>query len=62
MLVAMKSHLEAKEGEDLETHVLMCGERYRTLFNRLTRIERVMMAVAGGIALIVVELLIVQFT
>lgn len=38
-----------REAEDLPLHVATCRERYRTLFKRLERIERILLMVAGGV-------------
>lgn len=39
----------AAEADTLPVHVAACAERYKTLFNRLNRIERILVAVAGGV-------------
>lgn len=38
-----------READDLPLHVATCRERYRTLFKRLERIERILLMVAGGV-------------
>lgn len=35
------------ESKDLGAHVVACGERYKTLFNGLRRVERILIGVAG---------------
>lgn len=37
------------EGTSLPVHVAACAERYKTLFNRMGRIERIMLVTAGGV-------------
>ncbi|MHC4997335.1 MAG: hypothetical protein ACYTGQ_20090 [Planctomycetota bacterium] len=50
--------LQDREAEDLPTHVVACGERYRTLFRRLNRIERILVGTAAGVIALLVELYI----
>lgn len=39
------------EAKSLPVHVGKCEERYRTLFNRLGRIEKLLIGIAGAIGL-----------
>ncbi len=35
------------EANDLSTHVVACAERYKMLFERVARIERILLGFAG---------------
>ena len=45
------------EHESLPAHVTACAERYKTLFNRLNRIERIQLVVAGKVFLILLAVI-----
>ena len=51
------SALQDREAEDLPTHVVACSERYKTLFHRLNRIERIQLVVAGKVLLILLAVI-----
>lgn len=44
------------EGADLRAHVAACSERYKTIFNRLARIERIMLGTAAGVIGLLVKI------
>lgn len=54
-------HIDDREAEDLPTHVLLCGERYRTLFNKLNRVEKIIIALGGGIILALVNVVMALY-
>lgn len=45
-----------KNKHDLNTHEAICKERYDHICNRLTRLERILIAMAGGIIFVLVQI------
>lgn len=45
----MNADTQPHESESLPVHVAACAERYKTLFNRLSRIEWILIATAGAL-------------
>jgi len=41
--------IDDAEKKSLEVHVVACGERYRTIFNRVRRIEGVLLGAVVGL-------------
>ena len=41
--------MSERESESLPVHVQACAERYKTLFNRMSRIETILLGVAAGV-------------
>ena len=54
-------HLPAKEASDLETHVILCQNRYAALERRLGTVERtldkLLWTVAGGFGSVLIVML-----
>lgn len=44
-----KKAYTSEESESLPVHVARCSERYKTLFRRLGRIEKILLGVAASV-------------
>lgn len=48
---------DSKEKVSLEAHVAACSQRYKTIFDRLNRIEKILLSVAGMVVVALFVLL-----
>lgn len=48
--------VEATEATSLPVHVAACAERYRSLFNRMGRIERILIVAVGAVLSLVLTI------